>query len=152
MVILSIASTSTQHSLLGMNSVGLTRVIVDGTFGTPYNQQLLSIDGVDVVINSATKYLGGHSDLLAGTISSNDEQWMKECGKALKLFGGTLPAFDSYLLGRGLKTLSVRMARHNESAMKVAKWLSSHERISVVHYPGLPSHPDHELAKRQMIR
>lgn len=77
---------------------------------------------------------------------------MRELSQAQKLLGGTLPAFDSFLIGRGLKTLDVRMERHNRTAMRVARFLEQHRSVERVHYPGLESHPDHQLAKRQMIR
>ena len=128
---------------------GQTKCIVDGTFATPYHVNPLAYDGVDAVIHAATKYMGGHSDLTAGTVSSNDAAFMQQLGKAAKLFGGPLPAFDSYLLARGLKTLDVRMERHAANAMAVALFLDGHSSVEATYYPGLPSHPDHALACEQ---
>lgn len=125
-------------------------VVIDATFGTPYHHQLLKVPGVFAVLHSATKYMGGHSDITAGCVSSNNKEFITKLGKTLKLVGGILSPFEAMLLARGLKTLDVRMSRHNENAMKIATYLSTHSSIDVVHYPGLPSHPDHALAKKQM--
>lgn len=135
---------------------GGTRVFVDGTFATPYHQRLLEVDGVDVSIHSATKYLGGHSDLTAGLVSSNDADFLERLGKAQKLFGAVLPAMDSYLLARGMKSFDARMERHNRNALALARWLEAEKDgdgvVTAVYYPGLTSHPDHELAKRSFER
>ena len=126
------------------------RVIVDGTFATPYHvRPLQQFPGVDAVIHAGTKYFGGHSDILAGTVSSNDAGLLQALGKASKLFGGPLAPFDAFLLARGLKTLDVRMARHAENAMEVARFLDMHPLVDAVFYPGLQSHPDHSLAQQQ---
>jgi len=122
---------------------------VDSTFGSPYNQNPLKY-GIDIVIHSATKYLGGHSDLVAGSITCSRRDLMEKIYPQYKLFGNGLPAFDSFLLARGIKTLDVRMERHNAVALKVAQFLEQHPKIEKVHYPGLKSHPYHELAKKQM--
>jgi methionine-gamma-lyase len=134
---------------LSASTGGATKCVVDGTFATPYHVNPLAYAGVDAVIHAATKYMGGHSDLTAGTVSSHDAAFMQQLGKAAKLFGGPLPAFDSYLLVRGLRTLDVRMERHARNAARVAAFLEGHAAVAAVYYPGLPSHPDHELAKRQ---
>lgn len=125
-------------------------LVIDGTFGTPYHSQFLKYSGVSIVINSATKYLGGHSDITAGCISCNDHNLMEKIANTAKLCGGILSPFEAGLLLRGIKTLDVRMRQHNENAMKVATFLSSHPKIKRVHYPGLSTHPDHVLAKKQM--
>ena len=134
---------------LSASTGGATKCVVDGTFATPYHVNPLAYAGVDAVIHAATKYMGGHSDLTAGTVSSHDAAFMQQLGKAAKLFGGPLPAFDSYLLVRGLRTLDVRMERHARNAARVAAFLEGHAAVEAVYYPGLPSHPDHALAKRQ---
>ncbi|CAF1109703.1 unnamed protein product [Didymodactylos carnosus] len=126
------------------------KVVVDGTFATPYHTRALNIPGIDIIIHSATKYLGGHSDLTAGCVSSNDKSFLSKLTKTMKLFGCILSAYDGMLLMRGIKTLDVRMQRHNENAQYIAEYLSTHPFIDVVHYPGLTTHPDHVIAKRQM--
>lgn len=122
---------------------------VDNTFATPYIQKPLEL-GADIVMHSATKYLGGHSDLIAGALITKD----KELGEKLHFIqfatGGILAPMDSYLVLRGIKTLSLRMQRHSENAKKVAEFLEKHPAIDKVFYPGLPSHPQYELAVRQM--
>jgi len=122
--------------------------LVDNTFATSYNQRPLS-SGADVVLHSATKYLGGHSDVLAGCAVCGSEVaealWLKRT-----LLGGTLDPFAAWLVLRGIKTLAVRMERHNRNALAIAQVLESHRAVSRVLYPGLPSHPQHELAARQM--
>jgi cystathionine beta-lyase/cystathionine gamma-synthase len=128
-------------------SVG-TISMIDSTFATPINQQPYRL-GINIVMHSATKYLGGHSDIIAGTISSSSEQ-MEGIRNASKLFGGTIDPFASFLLDRGIRTLAVRVDRHNENAMYLASRLSSDERVNKVHYPGLPSHPNHKIAEKQM--
>ena len=123
-------------------------VMCDSTFATPFHQRCLEIPGLDVAIHSATKYLGGHSDIVAGAVTSKNGPFMHEVAKAQKLFGAALAPLESFLLARGLRTLHVRMERHGENAMKAASFLESHPLIASTFYPGLPSHPDHELAKR----
>lgn len=131
-------------------SAGHTRPIVmcDSTFATPFHQRCLETPGVDVAIHSATKYIGGHSDILAGAVTSRNPEYLHEVAKAQKLFGAVLAPLESFLLARGLRTLHVRMERHGENAMRVAEFLEAHPMIESVFYPGLPSHPDHELAKK----
>ena len=121
-------------------------IMCDGTFATPYHQRVLDIPGVDVSIHSATKYLGGHSDILAGSVTSRSEPFLHGCAKVQKLITVPLNPMDSFLLARGLKTLDVRMQRHGENAMKVAKMLEEHPMVAEVYYPGLDSHPDRYLA------
>jgi cystathionine beta-lyase/cystathionine gamma-synthase len=122
--------------------------IVDNTFASPINQQPLAL-GVDLVMHSATKYLNGHSDVTAGALAGS-RATIDRLDPARKLFGGVLEPASAYALGRGIKTIDVRIARHNENAMKVATWLSSDPRVVTVLYPGLPSHPDHAIARKQM--
>jgi len=121
---------------------------VDSTFSSPILMQTLKIPGVTISIHAATKYMNGHSDVLAGTVSSHDQNFMQRFGKALKIFGAPLPATDSYMLQRGIRTLHVRMRQHSENAMAIAEYLSSHPKIKSVFYPGLTSHPEHDLAKQ----
>jgi cystathionine beta-lyase/cystathionine gamma-synthase len=117
-------------------------VMVDGTFATPYHQRSLDIPGVDVSIHSCTKYLGGHSDILAGSVSSNSPEFCHGLAKVQKLITAPLNPMDSYLLMRGIRTLDVRMQRHGENALKVAQMLEDHPLVDKTFYPGLPSHPD----------
>merc|ERR1712161_141494 len=119
---------------------------VDGTFATPYHQRVLDIQGIDVSIHSATKYLGGHSDLLAGSVTSRGEPFLHGCAKVQKLITVPLNPMDSFLLARGLRTLDVRMQRHGESALKIARFLEQHPNVESVFYPGLDSHPDRHMA------
>jgi cystathionine beta-lyase/cystathionine gamma-synthase len=122
--------------------------IVDNTFASPVNQNPLAL-GADLVMHSATKYLNGHSDVTAGALIGSAAV-MDRLQPARKLFGGVLEPASAYALGRGLKTLHVRVARQNESAGRIAEWLSRDRRVSRVFYPGLEAHPDHAIAKRQM--
>ena len=121
-------------------------IMVDGTFATPYHQRVLDIPGVDVSIHSATKYLGGHSDILAGSVTSRSEAFLHACAKVQKIITVPLNPMDSFLLARGMRTLDVRMQRHGENALKVAKMLEEHPMVESVFYPGLDSHPDRYLA------
>lgn len=122
--------------------------IVDSTFATPINLRPLEY-GLDLVIHSATKYLGGHNDLLAGTVIGSSEI-LTQIGKARGVMGGMSNPNDAYLLLRGLKTLDLRVRRQNENGQRVAKFLEGHPAVRRVYYPGLPSHPDYEIARRQM--
>ena len=126
---------------------GVTSVI-DNTFASPMNQQPVTM-GVDVVMHSATKYLNGHSDVTAGVLAGKSAL-IADMLKVRKLIGTILDPSAAYSLGRGLKTLSVRMERHNANALAVARWLGRDPRVQTVYYPGLESHPDHAIAKRQM--
>ncbi len=126
------------------------KVIVDNTLATPYNQRPLHL-GADGVIHSGTKYLNGHSDVISGAIAG-DHAYIETCLDLARKTGGTINGFDSWLLVRGLKTLGLRMERHNSNAQAIAEFLASHPKIARVYYPGLPDHPGHELAKRQMPR
>jgi cystathionine gamma-synthase len=124
------------------------KVISDSTFATPYNQRPLEY-GVDLVIHSATKYLGGHNDLLAGVVLG-DRELITRVRDYLKITGGVIDPHSSYLLIRGLKTFELRMERHNSNGQTVAEFLEAHPKITRVYYPGLPSHPNFEVAKSQM--
>ncbi|WP_445487818.1 trans-sulfuration enzyme family protein [Niallia sp. 03133] len=124
-------------------------LIVDNTFMTPYLQKPLEA-GATIVVHSATKYINGHGDVLAGFIVGDKEPIHYMRKTLMGNLGQNLNAFDSYLILRGLKTMAVRMHRHCDNAMKVAEFLESHPSIKKVYYPGLPSHPQHVLAKKQM--
>lgn len=122
--------------------------VIDNTFASPVNQQPLAL-GVDLVMHSATKYLNGHTDVTAGVLAGG-AALIERIEKARRRVGGILDPQPAYALGRGLKTLQVRVDRQNASARAIAEWLSRDRRVETVYYPGLPSHPDHEIAKRQM--
>lgn len=122
--------------------------VVDNTFMTPYLQKPLKL-GADIVLHSATKYLGGHSDLIAGLVVVNSEELAEKIHFIQNSTGGILQPFDSFLLIRGIKTLPVRMDRHIENATAIAEFLESREEVDKVYYPGLKSHPGYELQKRQ---
>jgi len=126
------------------------KVVMDNTFATPFNQRPLDL-GVDIVTHSATKYLGGHGDLLAGAVIGSEEFIHQLRWKTNKILGGIIAPFTAWLVLRGIRTLPVRMERHNANGLKVAKFLESHPKIEKVYYPGLTSHPQHELAKHQML-
>jgi cystathionine gamma-lyase len=124
-------------------------VVVDNTFASPYFQQPLHL-GADIVVHSTTKYINGHSDVIGGALIVNDADHYEALKFHQNAAGGVPGPFDSWLTLRGIKTLPLRMRQHAENAMSVARFLSEHERVEKVYYPGLPSHPDYELAKRQM--
>ncbi|MGK0467721.1 trans-sulfuration enzyme family protein [Clostridium sp.] len=122
--------------------------IVDNTFMTPYFQRPISL-GADIVLHSGTKYLGGHSDLVAGIVVVKDEALGERIHFIQNSTGGVLGPFDSFLLIRGIKTLGVRMDRHNDNAMKIAEFLKGRQEVEKVYYPGLTDHPYHEIHKAQ---
>ena len=124
------------------------KVVIDTTFASPVNHRPLE-QGADLVLHSATKYLGGHNDLLAGTVSGSSEI-IAPIRNAVGVLGGVIDSHAAWLLLRGLKTLALRMERHNANGQALAEWLESHAKVRRVVYPGLPSHPDYEDAKRQM--
>jgi cystathionine gamma-synthase len=124
------------------------KVVIDSTFATPVNHRALD-DGADLVLHSATKYLGGHNDLLAGTITGPAEL-VTPIRKALGVLGGIIDSHAAWLLLRGLKTLELRMERHNANGLALAHFLEQHPKVRTVWYPGLASHPDHETARRSM--
>ena len=123
--------------------------VVDNTFATPYLQQPLT-HGADFVVHSATKYLGGHSDVVGGFIATNSPELDQEIGFLQNAIGAVPAPWDCYLLLRGVKTLSVRMDRHCENAESIVTFLQSHPKVADVLYPGLQSHPTHDIAKKQM--
>ncbi len=126
-------------------------LVVDNTFASPALQTPL-LAGADLVIHSATKYLGGHGDLLGGVVTGKSD-WIKSLAMGEGSFlGATLSPFNAWLLLRGIKTLFLRMEAHSEKAMALSSFLSGHPKVNAVHYPGLPSHPGHEMARRQMKR
>jgi len=122
--------------------------VIDNTFASPINQQPLSL-GVDLAMQSATKYLNGHSDVTGGVVTGSSAL-LAPIEKVRRMVGTVMDPHPAYALGRGLKTLPLRVVRHNANAQAVAEFLSKDRRVSQVYYPGLPSHPDHEIAKRQM--
>ncbi|SDR88164.1 trans-sulfuration enzyme family protein [Winogradskyella sediminis] len=121
---------------------------IDNTFASPVNQNPMDM-GIDMVMHSATKYFGGHSDILAGAVASS-EVHMKRIWNVGKNLGGSLSDMTVWMLERSMKTLGLRVKAQTKNAMKLAKWLEQHPKISRVYYPGLKSHPEHELAKSQM--
>jgi len=122
--------------------------IADNTWASPLNQRPLEL-GIDAVVHSATKYLAGHSDVISG-VAVGAKVWINRVWKMLKIFGACPSPHDAWLVLRGIKTLAVRVPRQNATTQAVAEFLEGHAAVSMVHYPGLPSHPGHELAKRQM--
>lgn len=134
-----VARIAKKHGLVSM---------IDNTFASPVNQNPIDF-GIDVVIHSATKYMGGHSDICAGAVASSKEN-MERIFHLAKNFGGSLSDYTVWLLERSIKTMGIRVRAQNENALKMAEFLDSHQDIETVYYPGLPSHKDHELAKKQM--
>ena len=135
----SIAKLSEKHGL---------KTIIDNTFASPINQTPIDL-GADISIHSATKYLGGHSDMLAGVVVGNHKDIQKIFKKGVNL-GGNLSDFMCFLLERSIKTLGIRIEKHNENAMKLAEFLDKQPMVNKVYYPGLQSHANHEIAKKQM--
>lgn len=134
-----IAALSKKHGLVSM---------IDNTFASPINQNP-SLFGIDIIIHSATKYMGGHSDICAGAIACSEEH-RDRIWKLAKNLGGSLSDYTVWLLERSMKTMGIRVKAQNRNAKKVAKWLDKHPLVTRVYYPGLQSHPDFKLAKRQM--
>ena len=144
--LLAIADIAAIAELGNENSA---KVLVDNTFASPALQRPLTL-GADVVLHSTTKYIGGHSDVVGGALVTNDEE-LDDAFAFLQNGAGAVPGpFDAYLTMRGLKTLVLRMQRHSENASAVAQFLAGHPSVSTVLYPGLPTHPGHEMAARQM--
>jgi cystathionine gamma-synthase len=126
-------------------------LVVDNTFASPYLQRPLTL-GADVVVHSTTKYAGGHSDVVGGAIVVRDLELAEKVGYHQNAMGAVAGPFDSWLVLRGLKTLAIRMDRHCDNAEKVVEFLGSHPAVTQVYYPGLPDHPGHQVAARQMKR
>ena len=124
-------------------------VVVDNTFCSPYLQRPIEL-GADIVVHSTTKFLNGHSDSVGGVVVSNDDAIAEQIGFLQNAVGAILSPFDSWLVLRGIKTLAVRMKQHEENGQAVANYLANQSKAKKVYYPGLPDHPQHELAKRQM--
>ena len=144
--LLSIVDIAAIAEICRQNSA---KVLVDNTFASPALQQPLTL-GADVVLHSTTKYIGGHSDVVGGALVTNDEE-LEGAFAFVQNGAGAVPGpFDAYLTMRGLKTLVLRMQRHSENARAVAEFLAGHPSVSTVLYPGLPTHPGHEIAARQM--
>lgn len=125
-------------------------LVVDNTFMSPALQRPLML-GADAVLHSMTKFLNGHADVVAGIVVVNTEELYIKMKKVLNQTGGVIDPFNSFLVHRGLKTLAIRMQRHCESATKIARYLEAHPMVKSVSYPGLPSHPQHEIAKKQHL-
>jgi len=123
--------------------------VVDNTFATPYLQQPLAL-GADVVVHSSTKYLSGHSDVVGGFVATNDGELATQLGFVQNAVGAVPSPFDCYLVLRGVKTLAVRMDRHCTNARAIVAMLAEHEAVATVLYPGLPMHPGHGVARKQM--
>jgi cystathionine gamma-lyase len=136
----ALAKVAKAHNLLA---------VADNTFATPWAQRPLEL-GFDLVVHSVTKYLNGHSDMIGGMVVARTEEVAKEVKFLQNSVGGVMGPFDAFLANRGIKTLGVRMQRHCENAMVVARWLEGRAGVARVWYPGLESHPQHEIAKRQM--
>lgn len=124
-------------------------VVVDSTFASPHIQRPLDL-GADIVLHSATKYLNGHSDMVGGVVAVKDAELASRSGFLQNAVGGVLDPFPAFLALRGLKTLALRMERHSANGLRVAEWLEGRAGIRRVLYPGLPSHPQHDVARRQM--
>jgi cystathionine beta-lyase/cystathionine gamma-synthase len=124
-------------------------VIVDNTFCSPYLQRPIEL-GADIVVHSTTKFINGHSDSIGGAVISNSDEIGEQIGFLQNAVGAILSPFDSWLVLRGVKTLAVRMKRHEENGIAMASYLANHAKVKKVNYPGLPDHPQHDLAKRQM--
>ncbi|OQX54650.1 MAG: methionine gamma-lyase [Candidatus Aminicenantes bacterium 4484_214] len=124
-------------------------LVVDNTFASPILQNPLNL-GADIVVHSVTKFLNGHSDVVGGIIIPRDEETYQKMHKTMTLLGGNMDPHQAWLVLRGIQTLAIRVQKSQENALKLAQFLSSHPKVAWVNYPGLPSHPQHELAQRQM--
>jgi cystathionine gamma-synthase len=127
------------------------RLIVDNTFASPYLQNPLAL-GADVVVHSTTKYVGGHSDVVGGALVTSDDELAERVRYTQNAVGSVPGPFDAWLTLRGAKTLAVRMERHCDNAERIAELLANHSAVGRVYYPGLPEHPGHEVAAKQMRR
>ncbi|NJQ00558.1 cystathionine gamma-synthase [Streptomyces zingiberis] len=137
------------EAVAGVAHAAGARLLVDNTFASPYLQQPLAL-GADVVVHSTTKYMGGHSDVVGGALVVNDDTLGEELAFHQNAMGAIAGPFDAWLVLRGIKTLAVRMDRHSANAERVAQMLSAHPKVTSVLYPGLPEHPGHETAAKQM--
>ncbi|MFJ2443255.1 MULTISPECIES: cystathionine gamma-synthase [unclassified Streptomyces] len=135
--------------LAGIARTAGVKLVVDNTFASPYLQQPLAL-GADVVVHSTTKYMGGHSDVVGGALVVDDLELAEELAYHQNAMGAIAGPFDAWLVLRGIKTLAVRMDRHSENATRIAEMLTQHPRVSKVLYPGLPDHPGHQVAAKQM--
>jgi len=135
----AVAALCKKHNIISM---------IDNTFASPVNQNPIDF-GIDVVLHSATKYMGGHSDILAGAVATTDD-YIHRIFHLAKNLGGSLSDYTVWLLERSIKTMGIRVRAQNENAQQMAAYLTEHKDIKTVYYPGLPSHPDHEIAKAQM--
>ncbi|NKI26906.1 PLP-dependent transferase [Arenibacter sp. 6A1] len=135
----AVAALCKKHNIISM---------IDNTFASPVNQNPIDF-GIDVVLHSATKYMGGHSDILAGAVATTDD-YIHRIFHLAKNLGGSLSDYTVWLLERSIKTMGIRVRAQNENAQQMAAYLAQHKDIKTVYYPGLPSHPDHEIAKAQM--
>jgi cystathionine gamma-synthase len=138
-------------ALAQVAAVAGARLVVDNTFATPYLQSPLGL-GADVVLHSTTKYLGGHSDVVGGALITSDDELHEQFGFLRNAVGAVPSPFDAWLTMRGAKTLGLRMERHSDNAERVVEALLSHPKVTKVYYPGLPDHPGHEVAGKQMRR
>src|SRR5690606_32151090 len=138
--IAAVAAQASEHGAL---------VVVDNTFASPWGQRPLEL-GADMVVHSATKYLNGHSDVVGGVIAVQDATLAEQLAFLQNSIGAVAGPFDSFLALRGVKTLALRMERHNANALEIARWLESRRGVEKVIYPWLDTHPQHELARRQM--
>jgi cystathionine gamma-lyase len=138
------------EALVGIAKTSGATAVVDNTFASPYLQRPLEL-GADLVVHSSTKYLGGHSDVIGGVVLTSDPEWEEHLRFQIKAVGAAPGPMDCFLILRATKTLHLRMARHCSNAAAVARMLVGHPKVSGVNYPGLPAHPGHEIAKRQML-
>lgn len=146
--LLGIADIAALADIAGTHSA---RLVVDNTFASPYLQTPLAL-GAEVVVHSTTKYIGGHSDVVGGALVTDDDELAEKLAFTQNSVGAVPSPFDAWLTLRGVKTLAVRMERHCDNAERVVAALAGHPRIAAVHYPGLPDHPGHEVAAKQMRR
>ncbi|MCB8902763.1 MULTISPECIES: cystathionine gamma-synthase [unclassified Streptomyces] len=137
------------EAIAGVARQAGVKLVVDNTFASPYLQQPLAL-GADVVVHSLTKYMGGHSDVVGGALVTADEELGEELAYHQNAMGAVAGPFDSWIVLRGIKTLAVRMDRHSENAEKIVEMLTQHPKVTQVLYPGLPEHPGHEIAAKQM--
>ena len=136
------------HAVAEIAHAHNARVYIDNTYSTPIFQKPLDL-GADIVMHTTSKYIGGHSDVIGGMLAVKDEELLKKLWTQRELLGGIVGPMEAWLMIRGLRTLKVRMAEHQRVGMQVAEYLENHPKVRKVNYPGLPSHPQYELAKKQ---